>query len=181
MTTIPDKAFSQTVAVLGRTGSGKSYTAKGQIELVLERRERVCIIDPTGIWWGLKSMADGKSPGFAVAVFGGVHGDVQIVEASAVPLATLIAYENLPAILDVSEMMVGERTRFMTHFFETIFRLNKKPLHFVIDEADLFAPQRPMPDQTVMLNRMEQIVRRGRVRGFRPWLITQRPGCTSRY
>lgn len=39
----------------------------------------------------------------------------------------------------------------------------------------MFAPQRPGKDQLTMLGRMEQICRRGRVRGFRPWLITQRP------
>jgi hypothetical protein len=45
----------------------------------------------------------------------------------------------------------------------------------VVDEADMFAPQRPGKEQLTMLGRMEQICRRGRVRGFRPWLITQRP------
>lgn len=175
MKAIPDKAFAQTVAILGRTGSGKSYTARGQVEHVLARGERVCIIDPTGVWWGLKSMADGKREGYPVAIFGGLHADVEIAEASAVPLANIVAAENLPTIVDVSEMGMGERTRFMTHFLETLFKANRKPLTLVIDEADMFAPQRPMPDQTVMLNRMEHIVRRGRVRGFRPWLITQRP------
>ena len=172
---IPDKAFSQTVAILGRTGSGKSYAARGQIEALLDRGERVCIIDPTGIHWGLKSMADGKTAGYAVAIFGGLHADMEITEASAAPLAKIVATENLPTIVDVSEMGIGERTRFMTHFLEALFRENRRSLTFVVDEADLFAPQRPMPDQTVMFNRMEQIARRGRVRGFRPWLITQRP------
>jgi len=45
----------------------------------------------------------------------------------------------------------------------------------VLDEADLWAPQRAQPDGYDLLQRVEEIVRRGRVRGFVPWLITQRP------
>lgn len=172
---IPVEAFRDSVAVLGRTGSGKTYAAKGAIESMLERGERVVVIDPTGVWYGLRSSADGKSPGFAVAVFGGDHADVPIAEDSGAPLAELLAARNLPAVIDLSEIGMGARTRFMTQFLERMYQRNTQPLTIVFDEADLFAPQRPMPDQTVMLNRMEQIVRRGRVRGFRPWMITQRP------
>jgi len=45
----------------------------------------------------------------------------------------------------------------------------------VLDEADLWAPQRVPADGHDLLGRVEEIVRRGRVRGFVPWLITQRP------
>jgi hypothetical protein len=38
-----------------------------------------------------------------------------------------------------------------------------------------WAPQRPTPEGTALLGRIERIVRRGRVRGFIPLLITQRP------
>ena len=45
----------------------------------------------------------------------------------------------------------------------------------MLDEADLWVPQRVQPDGYALLNRIEEIVRRGRIRGFVPWLITQRP------
>lgn len=45
----------------------------------------------------------------------------------------------------------------------------------MLDEADLWAPQRAQPDGGELLGRVEEIVRRGRIRGFVPWLITQRP------
>lgn len=173
---IPPAVFDRkTIAVLGHSGSGKSFAAKGAVEAMLLRGERVVVLDPTGVWWGLRASADGIKPGFAVAVFGGLHGDVEIVEASGAPLAQLIADRNLPAIVDLSEFTMGAQNRFATAFLEQLYHANRRPLTIVVDEADLFAPQRPMPDQTVLLNRMEQIVRRGRVRGFRPWLITQRP------
>jgi DNA helicase HerA-like ATPase len=81
----------------------------------------------------------------------------------------------MPAIVDVSEFTMAGRVRFVTAFLEELYQVNRSPLTLVIDEADMFAPQRPGKDQLTMLGRMEQICRRGRVRGFRPWLITQRP------
>ena len=57
---------------------------------------------------------------------------------------------------------------------ETVYEGNRKPLHRVFDEAELWAPQRPTPEGTALLGRFEEIVRRGQVRGFIPWLITQR-------
>jgi hypothetical protein len=172
---IPAPALKDYVAIIGRVGSGKTYAAKGMVEVVLREQGRVVIIDPTGVWWGLRSSADGKRPGFPVVVFGGEHADVPLPEGAGAALARLLAGKNLPAIVDVSEFTIGQRTRFLTAFLDELYRANRTPLTLVVDEADIVAPQRPMPDQTVMFSRMEQICRRGRVRGFRPWLITQRP------
>jgi len=63
----------------------------------------------------------------------------------------------------------------MTAFTEALYAANREPLHLVLDEADLWAPQRAQPDGYDLLQRVDEIVRRGRARGFVPWLITQRP------
>ena len=68
----------------------------------------------------------------------------------------------------------------MAAFFEALYEANEEPLHLVLDEADLWAPQRPMPDQMGLLGHIEEIVRHGRVRGFIPWLITQRPAVVHK-
>lgn len=174
---IPFEAFEQHSAIVGRTGSGKTYRAKTYVERLLEAQRRVCVVDPTGAWWGLRSSADGKSPGFPVVVFGGEHGDVPITEHAAIPLAEMIADGNMPCVVDVSEFMVGARHRFMQHFAETLYRKNRLPLHLIIDEADDFCPQNPLPETRVMLERVDRIVRRGRIRGFRVMMITQRPAA----
>jgi len=165
----------QHCAIVGRTGAGKSYAAKTVIEYLLDEGRRVCIIDPTGAHWGLRSSADGKHNGFPIAVFGGEHGDVPITASSGAALAAVVAEHNLPAIVDVSEMLIGERHRFAEDFFAELYRLNRKPLHLVIDEADEFAPQNPLPETKRMLHQVDRIVRRGRIRGFRVMFITQRP------
>lgn len=56
-----------------------------------------------------------------------------------------------------------------------------EPYTLVVDEADLFAPQKPFGSHAEMLlHLMEEIVRRGRVRGFLPWLISQRPAIVNK-
>jgi len=172
---IPAEALKQPVAIVGTVGSGKTFTGKSTIEPMLADNQRVWIVDPTGAWWGVKSSADGKSPGFKVVIFGGDHADVPIDDRMGEALGKLAATTHMQAVLDISGMTMGGRTRFVRDFLEEAYHRNKASLYLVIDEADLFAPQRPLPDQQVLLNRCEQIVRRGRIKGFRVMMITQRP------
>lgn len=179
MTTLTAKQIADSMArhaaIVGTVGSGKTFTAKGIVEELIAAGRRVCVLDPTGAWWGLKSSADGKKAGLPFAIFGGDHADVPINEHSGEAVAKVIASQNLPAIIDLSQMMVGERQRFMLDFAQHLFILNKTPLHLVIDEADEFAPQNPIADQKRMLHHVDRLVRRGRSRGFRIILISQRP------
>jgi DNA helicase HerA-like ATPase len=52
---IPDEALNSHIGILGKTGSGKTYTAKGLVERLLAARRQVVIIDPTGAWYGLRT------------------------------------------------------------------------------------------------------------------------------
>lgn len=176
---IPEAALSQHVAIYGKTGSGKTYRAKALVEQILEAGRRLVVIDPTGAWWGLRSSADGKSPGFAVVVLGGQHADAPLPPASGEACAKLVTGPVPQAIFDTSDMSVGERTRWFTEFATAIFRLNRSPLHLVIDEAHMFAPQggggRMDVDAGKMLHAANTLASGGRSRGVRLVLITQRP------
>lgn len=173
--TIPAEALTQHVAVVGTVGAGKTFTAKGVVESLLDAGKRVCIIDPTSAWWGLRLLADGHSPGFKIAIVGGEHGDVPLTEDMGVKIGEMIGTRNLPAVLDLSDMLIGDRHEFMTEFAKSLYRHNKQPLHLIIDEADEFCPQNPLPETRHMLHHVDRIVRRGRIRGFRVTMITQRP------
>src|SRR5689334_13519943 len=173
---LPMDALDDRIAIVGTAGSGKTYAAKGFVERLLDHGTRVAIVDPLGVWWGLRASADGAAAGYPVVVFGGRHADVPIDEGMGAALGRLIAREPLACVVDISELgSAAARRRFMTAFAETVYEGNREPLHLVFDEADLWAPQRPTPEGTALLGRIEEIVRRGRVRGFIPWLITQRP------
>ncbi len=174
---IPDAALAHHIAILGKAGSGKTYTAKGLVESILSKKGRVCIIDPTGAWHGLRSSASGKRAGYPVVIFGGDHGDYPLDQGHGEALAEIIGTSTTPSILDTSQMRIGERTRLFTDFAESLLRKNKGPLHLIVDEAHLFAPQGKVndPQSGKMVNAANNLVSLGRLRGLRVTLITQRP------
>jgi uncharacterized protein len=176
-TVIPDKALVQHIAILGKTGSGKTYAAKGITESLLRAGKRVCVIDPTGVWWGLRSNASGTGPAFPIVVFGEEHADVPLGQGHGHAIAEIIGTTDISAVLDTRHMGVGERTRFFADFAETLLRKNKGPLHIIIDEAHLFAPQGRVsdPQSGKMLHAANNLVSLGRGVGLRIVLITQRP------
>ncbi|HJT07598.1 MAG TPA: hypothetical protein VJ747_11765 [Stellaceae bacterium] len=174
-------ALDERWAIVGTSGSGKTYTGKGLVEHLLEAGARLCVIDPLGVWWGMRAGADSVTPGYPVVVFGGRHADVMLDERMGAALGGLIGTRQLACVVDLSELgSSAARRRFMTAFAESLYETNTEPLHLVLDEADLWAPQRPLPEAHTLLGRIEEIVRRGRVRGFVPWLITQRPAVVHK-
>lgn len=169
--------LSTATAIVGTTGAGKTYAARGAVETLLAQDRRVIIIDPTGVWWGLRSAPEGdeNGSGYPVVIFGGEHADIAITDRDGKAIALAMATRQVQAIIDVSDMTGGERTRFLTDFLETLYAKNKSALHLVFDEADEAAPQNPMPETRRLGGVVDKIVRRGRVKGFRPLMITQRP------
>jgi hypothetical protein len=57
---LPADALDDRIAIVGTAGSGKTYAAKGFIERLLDTGARVTIVDPLGVWWGLRASADGS-------------------------------------------------------------------------------------------------------------------------
>lgn len=126
---LPDEILAQHVAVLGKTGAGKSSAMRVLVESLLDRNERVCIIDPKGDWWGLKSSADGKHPGYPVVIFGGAKADVPLNQHAGASVAELVATGNRPCVIDLGGWHVGERTRFFIDFASTLFRVTTYLTH----------------------------------------------------
>lgn len=183
---IPDAALDDRLGFVGTAGSGKSYNAMGRVERLLTKRARVCCVDPLGVFWGLRLQQDGKTEsGFNIPIFGGPHGDLPLTEHSGSLIGETVAGMAESCIIDLSEIgtKAGER-RFMLHFLTALYRKSKdEPLHLIIDEADMFCPQKLMDkdgEAAKLLGMMETVVRRGRIKGFIPWLITQRPAVISK-
>jgi len=181
LVSLPAEALDDRIAIVGTAGSGKTYAAKGFVERLLENGARVAIMDPLGVWWGLRASADGGAPGYPVVVFGGRRADVPITSDTGAALGRMIAREAFVCVVDLSDLgSNAARRRFMAAFAEALYEANEEPLHLVLDEADLWAPQRPIKGWESLLGHIEEIVRRGRVRGFIPWLITQRPAVVHK-
>lgn len=177
---LPESAVTETFAILAKRGSGKTYTAKVMVEEMLAAGLPVAVVDPLGVWWGLRSSADGKSAGYPVVIFGGDHADVPIEQTAGALIADVIVDERIPAVLDLSGLSKSAQRRFMTDFAERLYLRNRNPLHLVIDEADAYAPQRTSADGARLLGAMEDLARRGRARGIGMTMITQRPAVLNK-
>jgi DNA helicase HerA-like ATPase len=134
---VPAEALDDRIAIVGTAGSGKTYAAKGFVERLLDSGARVTIIDPLGVWWGLRASADGTAPGYPVIVFGGRHADVPIAAAMGAALGRLIAREAFASVVDLSELgSNATRRRFMAAFCEALYESNEQPLHLVLDDVN---------------------------------------------
>ena len=134
-------ALDERIAIVGTAGSGKTYAAKGFVERRLAAGARVAVVDPLGVWWGLRAGADGAAPSYPVVVFGGRHADVPLSAEMGAALGRLIARQAIASIVDLSELgSSAARRRFMAAFAEALYEENAERLHLVLDEADLWAP-----------------------------------------
>ncbi len=177
---LPADFVTQTVSIIARKGAGKTYTGSVAAEEMLEAGDQVVVIDPLDVWWGLRSSADGKSKGFSIVVFGGEHGDLPLTEHMGAQIADAIVEHHMSAVLSLDHLSKNGQRTFMTAFAEQLYQKKnpstaRSPMHLMIDEADMFCPQRVMHGQERMLGAVDSLVRRGRTRGIGVTMITQRP------
>jgi hypothetical protein len=176
---LPPEAVTQTFAILGKRGSGKTTTATVLTEELLDAGHHVVVIDPLDVTWGLRSSRDGKSAGYPITVLGGDHADLPLEATAGAVLAEFVVTHHSPVILSLRHFSMGDQRRFVTDFCEKLYALkgqtaNRVPLHLVIDEADEFCPQRIQHGQERMFGAIDRIVRRGRSAGLGVTLISQR-------
>lgn len=177
---IPDAALDDRLAFVGTAGSGKTYAAGTAVERLLAHKARVVIVDPLDVWYGLRLKRDGARAAYPVVIFGGAKADLPLTEQAGALIGETVAAMAESCVISLGGFgtKAAER-RFMLAFLDRLYRrATGEPFHIVFDEADLWAPQKSSEPQ--LQNLMEQIVRRGRVKGFIPWLITQRPAVLSK-
>ena len=182
---LPLETVTQTVAILARKRSGKSYTARRIAEQMFAAGLQIACIDPKGDWWGMRSSADGKSPGLGIIILGGEHGDIPLEAGGGEIVAKLVVEERVSVLLDLSLFRKSEVATFVTAFAEALYRLKAReafrtPVMLFIDEADAVAPQKPQHGEERMLGAVEDIVRRGGQRGIGCTVVTQRSAVLNK-
>jgi uncharacterized protein len=177
---LPLEAVTQTFGILAKRGVGKTYTAAVMAESMLAANQPICVVDPIGVWWGLRAAADGKGTGYSIVVFGGDHADLPLDAGAGELIADLLIDKRISAVLDLSLLRKGEAIRFMEAFAERLYHRNRQALHLFLDEADAWAPQNPLPGTQRLLGAIEDLVRRGRARGLGVTLITQRAAVLNK-
>ena len=168
------------IAIIGRKGTGKTYAAKGLVERLINRGRRVIVIDPMGIWWGLRVAADGRGAGLPVLVIGGTQADIAVAEPTAeagTNVARLLLGSSVSAVVDVADMKRPSNLHFVGALLKELYENHaREPLWIVLEEADIFAPQSARSsDERAVFAEVEILARRGRGKGFRLISITQRP------
>lgn len=173
--TLPLSWVTLASVVYGARGSGKTTLGAVVAEEVVKAKQRFCAIDLKGDWYGLKSSRDGKSEGLPVVVFGGDHADLPLEEGAGVFVAETIAALPQSTILDFEHFSKKKQIAFMADFFEALYHRNRDTLLLLMDEAQRYAPQKPMdPQEARCLGAVQDLVKLGRKHGIGPMLFTQR-------
>ncbi len=176
--TFDPKILAQHVAVLGKTGSGKTSTAKLAIEQVVADGARVCVLDPIkSDWWGIVSSADGKRPGLPFRILGGPHGHVPLHSNAGVAIAELVASTKLPhSVIDMAEFEPGGVQRFFCAFADTLLKRTRGVLYLVLEEAHEFAPKERagFEKENLAVHYAKKLATAGRSKGIRLIAGTQR-------
>lgn len=174
----PDVVLEQHIAVLGKTGSGKSSTSKLAIEQAVAGGARVCVLDPIkSDWWGLTSSADGQHAGLPFHILGGPHGHVPLHSSAGKAIAEVVASGALPlSIVDMADFEPGGQARFFVDFAQTLLRKMRGVVYLVLEEAHLFAPKERsgIGQENLAIHWAKTLATAGRSKGVRLVLVTQR-------
>jgi hypothetical protein len=179
---IPLNAITQKIAFLARTGAGKTYAAGRMVEQMLTAGAQVIVVDPVGVWYGLRLKADGKRPAYNIPILGGEHGDIQLEASAGSLIADVAVQRGQSMVLDVSTMRKAQATTFVTDFAEQFFhqkKSKKSPVHVVFEEAQRFVPQF-VKGKERLVGAVEDIVKVGRNYGIGTTLISQRPQAINK-
>lgn len=177
---LPVSTVTQKLAWLGTTGSGKTYGASKLAEEMWNEKAQFIVLDPVGVWYGLRLAEDGKKPSsINIPIFGGLHGDIPLEPTAGSLIADLVVDKNLSCIIDVSQFESdADKTRF-SEAFATRFYFLKKSLpgavHLFIEECQEFVPQNPQKGEERMLHAFIRMQKLGRNFGIGSSYITQRP------
>lgn len=183
---LPTDAVTSTIVVYGGKGMGKTNLASVLVEEFAAAHLRFAVIDPMGVWWGLRHSASGKGAGVKALILGGIHGDMPITPESGVIVADLVVDEDASVIIDISRRpdgsmwAIAERVRFVTDYAKRLYQRQgekRRPIHQVIDEAARFVPQMIRAgdlDVAKCMGAVAVIVEEGRNVGIGVTLVTQR-------
>lgn len=179
---LPIAAVTQTFAFLGKRGGGKTYGAGKLAEEMLLIGAQIVVLDVVGTWFGLRVPKKAKEKAFDILVFGGDHGDVEINPKAGKIVANIILDRNLSAVIDLSQFIHSEQTRFTYDFMIAFFegrKKNRAACHIFIEEAQELVPQNlPAGSDNFagkMLHAGERVVKLGHNFGIGCSLISQRP------
>ncbi|MEH2667893.1 DUF87 domain-containing protein [Bradyrhizobium elkanii] len=176
----PRAVLEQHTAFLGKTGSGKTSTAKLAVEQILAANPaaRVCVLDPIkSDWWGMTSSADGQRPGLPFYILGGPRGHVALHDSAGKAIGELVATGDLPlSIIDMADFNAGGLQKFFNDFAPALMKRMRGVVYLVIEEAHEFAPKERagIGAENLAIHNAKKLATAGRSKGIRLMVVTQR-------
>jgi DNA helicase HerA-like ATPase len=158
------------VAILARSGGGKSNLAALLAEAILDSGYQLCVIEPIEEWYTLRSTYNN-------VVWVGEEGDI--------PLVTELPGQYVKILESGASMVITVSTgdeyankQFVADFLWQLYvgwKRVRRPLFLIVEEADTYAPQMWSREDRPSLSRMALIAKRGRKLGINMVIISQRP------
>lgn len=174
--TVPllDYAVSCT-AILGIRDSGKTVTAKGIAEQLLDHGIPIVVFDAVGKWRWMKVPAEGnRGRGYKVVVAGGRAPDLPLTPHSVSEIVRSSIKEKIPLIIDLydSKLSKADWRRIVQQSIRIIHYEANGVAHVFLEEAAEFIPQKVMDGETYA--EVEKLARMGGNASVGITLINQR-------
>jgi hypothetical protein len=152
--------------VQANSGAGKSWALRRILEQTHGQVPHV-VIDVEGDFHTLREK-------FPYVLFGGAGADCKIEIKIAGLLARRVLEHGFSSILDISELKAHARLRFVRIFLDALLdapRALRRPLLVVVDEAQLFCPEKGQAESAAAVI---DLMTRGRKRGYCGVIATTR-------
>lgn len=179
---LPLDMVTEATGIVATRGAGKSSASAVIVEESHRLGVQVVVFDRTGVYFGLRSNANGDGPGLPIYVLGGAHGDVPLETHAGSLIADLVVdHPEHSFVLDFSDFSKSATVKFTADFLERLYdrkARSRTTTLLVLDEAHFYAPQTPRGgfkgDSARLMGAMEDVVGLGRSRGLGVILTTQR-------
>lgn len=161
--------------ILGITRSGKTYTAKGLAEQLLEHDVPIVVFDAIGVWRHMKRPGNGRgAKGFPIVVAGGAEPDLPLTPQSAPSIVRAAIRENIPLVIDLYDPTLSKKDwrQIVQSSFRVLLYENKGLRHVFLEEAAEYAPQKIYDGETYA--EVEKLARMGGNVGLGITFINQR-------
>lgn len=153
--------------IQANSGGGKSWLLRLLAERVAGHVQTV-ILDAEGEFSTLREKVD--------MLLVGDEGEVPADVRSAKLLARKLAELRVSAVIDLYELKLSDRRRYVRVFLESLMAVPRKlwhPMFIMLDEAHLFCPERSA-GEAESTQAVISLMSQGRKRGFSGILCTQR-------
>lgn len=165
-------------AILGIRDSGKTYTATGIAEKLIEGGIPFVAFDPIGVWRFMRVKGEGRNATAFPVVVAGDNADLPLHPETAADLVRAAMREGVSLVIDLYSMQLSKADwrRIVETSIRVLLYENREfgPRHIILEEAAEFCPQVIEPEHRKVYSEIEKLARMGGNAGLGFTLANQR-------